>query len=910
MKKLLSALIILSTLLITTKCWAGNIGGSTIGSQVSFIGQPEISGVTVTGTDVYATNLFVGGAPVIPGDFVPFVGADKTINLNSQHLLTGPSEIDGQLDMYGDIDLNFKDITSVDRITANDFVGAYLLSSGTGMGVDMTGDPWYFSESIDLAYNSITCGPLYSDHQHSYYATGVQLGQVANLLGTHQHSTYLTDAPSDGNTYGRNNAAWAIAGGGIGGHLHPYYTPLADYSIHTHPNYATGISLGTVAGLLGTHQHNVSYPTVGSFQALSSIATTNQHTGTYPSAAAFQALSQIATTNIHANYEANIQSALSQIGTNTHPNYATGTSLGTVANNLGTHTHPNYQTLGSYASSSHVHSNYEANIVSVFGIATTNQHAGAYVTPTSLGTVANLLGTHTHPSYEALMQSTLSLASTNTHAVASTTATGFAPIRSGVVTEFLNGTGAYSTPAGGPGGGGTTHAITQVAHGFSVGNVIKFSGGIYAKAQADSAANAEVIGLVSAIAGADDFTFISGGYHGTLSGKTAGSVYYLDPSTAGALTTTEPSTVGQISKPVIIATSASDGFFYNFRGTQIQASSGGGVDSFETLASPQALQGIEQLRHGVTSYQNYGNVIVDGLQDQTGISGTHQVAYTGSSSYQYSLSISSSQYPPVFDTTYIKATTNYGANYREWFTADNTKSLIGPLEGNQWDTAAGLQRFHIDLGSAKIIGKIYYENGHISGGTTNMGMKNFTFWGSNAAGDFADLVYVNDGTWVALATSQSTLDEHIASNIPDPKYITVTNTTAYRYYAFKFVDNWGAAIDFGVRRIELQTPVATNGFIHTIAYPMPTVPTHLGVSVKLDSAFTSNQHQYLKVDISRDGGTTFTDCHPITKIGTAGYYRADMETITSQPSGSTALAKISLTHSTTKALKGLSIYGE
>ena len=119
------------------------------------------------------------------------------------------------------------------------------------------------------------------------------------------------------------------------------------------------------------------------------------------------------------------------------------------------------------------------------------------------------------------------------------------------------------------------------------------------------------------------------------------------------------------------------------------------------------------------------------------------------------------------------------------------------------------QRFHIDLGSAKTVTRVYYENAHELGTTTNRGAKNFTMWGSNTASDFADLVYVNDGTWVSLTTDISQLLQHTASDVVDPKAIVVTNSTAYRYYAFKFADNWGNASYMGIRRIQLITGTDT-----------------------------------------------------------------------------------------------------
>ena len=167
-----------------------------------------------------------------------------------------------------------------------------------------------------------------------------------------------------------------------------------------------------------------------------------------------------------------------------------------------------------------------------------------------------------------------------------------------------------------------------------------------------------------------------------------------------------------------------------------------------------------------------------------------------------------SQYPPVQSGTYVKATTTESINFYPHFTTDPTKSLTGTLVGNSWTSNSGgqtNQRFHIDLGGAEIITKIYYENSHHEGAATDYGAQNFTFWGSNTgAGTFDDLVYANDEGWTELTVSQNTFDEHVALDQADPKYITVTNATAYRYYAFKFADNYGHASYLGVRRIELQ----------------------------------------------------------------------------------------------------------
>ncbi len=166
------------------------------------------------------------------------------------------------------------------------------------------------------------------------------------------------------------------------------------------------------------------------------------------------------------------------------------------------------------------------------------------------------------------------------------------------------------------------------------------------------------------------------------------------------------------------------------------------------------------------------------------------------------------QYPYAQSDTYVKATSKYSTSFWPYYATDPTKSLTGSNATGAWGSANGTttnQRFHIDLGSAKVIRGIYYENHHSAGAETDIGVQNFTLWGSNTAASFADLTYATDTGWTELTVSQNTFDQHAAADAADPKYITVTNTIAYRYYAFKFADNYGDAALMGVRRIELMS---------------------------------------------------------------------------------------------------------
>jgi hypothetical protein len=180
------------------------------------------------------------------------------------------------------------------------------------------------------------------------------------------------------------------------------------------------------------------------------------------------------------------------------------------------------------------------------------------------------------------------------------------------------------------------------------------------------------------------------------------------------------------------------------------------------------------------------------------------------SAYVTSATAYTAQYPTAHSDTYVKATTTYSGTYSHYYATDPAKSLTGSAENNCWLASDGNytnQRFHIDLGSSKIINRVYYENYHDSGNVTNRGPYNFTLWGSDNAAAFAELTYATDTNWTQITgLSQSTLDEHIAADQADPKYITISgNSTAYRYYAFKFADSRLASAYMALRHIELQT---------------------------------------------------------------------------------------------------------
>lgn len=160
----------------------------------------------------------------------------------------------------------------------------------------------------------------------------------------------------------------------------------------------------------------------------------------------------------------------------------------------------------------------------------------------------------------------------------------------------------------------------------------------------------------------------------------------------------------------------------------------------------------------------------------------------------------STYYPPAHSSTYVKATSYFSLAYFPHYATDPNRPITGFGMFNEWASNGSTnQRFHIDLGTAKVVNQIYYENGR------SMGLKDFTFWGSNTEGAFNELTYGTDTNWTQLTPSQSWFDPHDDSDIPDPKFIIVNNTTAYRYYAIKIANCWNPGFySMHLRHVELQ----------------------------------------------------------------------------------------------------------
>jgi hypothetical protein len=214
-----------------------------------------------------------------------------------------------------------------------------------------------------------------------------------------------------------------------------------------------------------------------------------------------------------------------------------------------------------------------------------------------------------------------------------------------------------------------------------------------------------------------------------------------------------------------------------------------------------------------------------------------------------------SQYPPVQDTNYVKSTSEFaGGQYSPFAATNPAKGLTGAWGSlNNWlsaNTVVANQRFHIDLGSNMIIKRIYYENSHSSGGTTNSGAKNYLVQGSTVAGAFAQLTYGTNTDWTEIQSGLQ-FNQHAAVDAADPKYQVLTNTNTYRYFAIKIADNWTSASYMGLRRIVLQT-LEVPTVVTTYASVLSTTSVELTGNVTGDEPATLDE---IGFDIGTSPGT-------------------------------------------------------
>jgi microcystin-dependent protein len=147
------------------------------------------------------------------------------------------------------------------------------------------------------------------------------------------------------------------------------------------------------------------------------------------------------------------------------------------------------------------------------------------------------------------------------------------------------------------GGAATQNSVketfVQASHGFAVGTAIRFdpsiggASGAFVKARADTAVNAEVIGVVGSVQDADTFTVV---YQGAINIPALAGVsfpaLFLSDTILGGITHNPPSTVGSIIKPVILRAASGNRYnVVNYLGTQIGGSSTVSIDEIQPVGT-------------------------------------------------------------------------------------------------------------------------------------------------------------------------------------------------------------------------------------------------------------------------------------------------------------------------------------
>jgi hypothetical protein len=130
--------------------------------------------------------------------------------------------------------------------------------------------------------------------------------------------------------------------------------------------------------------------------------------------------------------------------------------------------------------------------------------------------------------------------------------------------------------------------ISPKTSGITAGNVVRVTTTGLTLAKADTVDNAEVFGVVissdastdtiatSGIISNTNFSATIGNMLGIVGATlTTGCAYFLSPTVAGGITTVEPNTYGQVSKPILLGITGTQGLFLPHRGIQIEGISAG-----------------------------------------------------------------------------------------------------------------------------------------------------------------------------------------------------------------------------------------------------------------------------------------------------------------------------------------------
>lgn len=159
-------------------------------------------------------------------------------------------------------------------------------------------------------------------------------------------------------------------------------------------------------------------------------------------------------------------------------------------------------------------------------------------------------------------------------------------------------------------------------------------------------------------------------------------------------------------------------------------------------------------------------------------------------------------YPSTFDTVTCKATSVEASFYEAYRAVDPALPVTGSWATGAWCAAPNQytnQKFNIDYGTAKIATRMLLENAHSDGINGQIGIKDFSIYGTNSITAFNNVTYADTTDLTLLGTFIAR--QHISSNISDPQYFYFNNNVGYRYYVLRIANNWQMANAMLVRRI-------------------------------------------------------------------------------------------------------------
>ena len=149
------------------------------------------------------------------------------------------------------------------------------------------------------------------------------------------------------------------------------------------------------------------------------------------------------------------------------------------------------------------------------------------------------------------------------------------------------------------------NTISQVNHGFSVGQAIRYNRiaatgtgtNKYEAALADSPENSEVVGIVTQVLGDSSFVLTYAGEVDITSFEgdyalTDDDVFFLSDETPGLLTNTPPSDAGSVIKPVLVRTDGTRAIVTNYVGTVIGGTSTVSLNGIQPVGTIEPFAGL------------------------------------------------------------------------------------------------------------------------------------------------------------------------------------------------------------------------------------------------------------------------------------------------------------------------------